>query len=225
MSKKRKTHKPTLARARTETAEVSHPRVAGKTEYVVRVMDTLQTMFNRRQITQLQFGAGDRYRTAHDMTSGSAGGAMDFERARGSSGIAPTPALTFLLAAETVSEARRYLYPKDFAIVHRVCVQGFTIEQTAKQLYDQQYDGKWQTYLTEAGRKFRAGLDALADRWWPDAKQKVDRVTGEEVRSIRTLRPEKPVVTNIRSVPQASQTVHATRDKVYRSNDRKRERA
>ena len=150
---------------------------------------------------------------------------MDFDRARGSSGLSPTPALTFLLAAETVSEARKKLYPKDFAIVHRVCVLGLTIEKAAQELYDQRFDGSWRVYLEEAGRKFRAGLDALADMWWPDSKVKTDKRTGHEIRPIRSVMTERPLSTDSTAVLEPTTSVaHATRDKVYRG-PLKRERA
>ena len=146
---------------------------------------------------------------------------MDFDRTRGSSGLSPTPALTFLLAAEITSQAKLRLYPRDFAIIHRVCVQGYSIEQAAKQLYDTKWDGEWPAYLREAGHKFRTGLDVLADMWWPDSRTAVDKKTGQEIRPMRSMRTERPVVTNAKAVPQASSVAHATRDKVYRGTQRK----
>jgi hypothetical protein len=145
---------------------------------------------------------------------------MDFERARGSSGLSPTPALTFLMAAEDVSEARKRLYPKDFAIVHRVCVVGLTIEQAARQLYDEQWDGKWPAYHTEAGRKFRNGLDALADMWWPDTKVVVDR-KGNEIRPIRGVMSDRATASEVTAVVQSPSVAHATRDKIYRGPQRR----
>lgn len=220
-TRRKKTRGPTTARPRTEKAEVSGAYTAGKTDVVERVIDTLTSMFNRRQISQLQYGAGDRYRMAHEMTSASSGGSMDFDRARGSSGLSPSPALTFLLAAETVSEAKRRLYPKDFAIVHRVAVLGLTIEQAARQLYDERYDGEWTPYVRQAGWKFRNGLDALADMWWPDSKTKTDPKTGEEIRPMRRSMTERATVTDAVTVAPSSSVAHATRDKVYRGPQRR----
>jgi hypothetical protein len=225
-SKRKRDAKILSARPRTEKDEVSHPRVEGKTEFVDRVSDTLTSMFNRKQISQLQFGAGDRYRLAYEMQFASAGGSMDFERARGSTGTAPvSPALTFLLAAECTREAKTKLYPKDFAIVHRVCVIGLTIEAAARQLYHPEYDGDWPPYVRNAGMRFRAGLDALADMWWPDSRAPIDRKTGEEVRPIRGAMTDKAAVTDAPPPDVgASRVAHATRDKVYRGPQR-RERA
>lgn len=219
---RRKKHKgPATARPRTETAEVSAPMTAGKIDRVERICDTLTSMFNRRQISQLQYGAGDRYRSAWEMTSASSGGSMDFERARGSSGLSPTPALTYLLAAEIVSEARKKLYPVDFAIVHRVSVIGLTIEQAAKQLYDARFDGEWPLYLRRAGMRFREGLDQMADMWWPDARSKIEKKTGEDVRAMRRMMTERPEVSDAVSVAPSSSVAHATRDKVYRGPQRR----
>ena len=153
---------------------------------------------------------------------------MDFDRARGGKGTAPvSPALTFLLAAESVSEARKKLYPKDFAIVHRVCVLGLSIEGAAKQLYDERFDGAWDPYVKEAGRKFRVGLENLAEMWWPDsvANEKrgtKDRASGEEIRPMRNVRTEKAKVTDAPPPDRGgSKVVHATRDKIYRGPYRK----
>lgn len=181
-------------------------------------------MFNRRQINQLQFGAGEKYRNAHDATTMSMGGTMDFDKVRGGSGIA-SPALQQLQAADIIDEAEKLLYNFDLAMIHRVCAQGFTIEQVAKQMYDEQFDGAWQSYLTEAGRKFRQGLDQLADMWWPDSKVKKDPKTGEEIRPMRSMMTERATSTDAEAVPVSSKVAHATRDKVYRSGEKRRERA
>lgn len=224
-SKRKRDDKFHTARQRTERDEVSHPRLEGKTEFVDRISDTLTSMFNRKQISQLQFGAGDRYRMAHEMTSASSGGSMDFDRARGSRGTAPVcPALTFLLAAECTSQARLMLYPVDFALVHRVCVIGLTIEAAARQLYDPQFDGDWPPYVRRAGTRFREGLDRLADMWWPDSRTPVDKKTGEEIRPIRGSMDERSTVTNVQVVSPSPSVAHATRDKVFRGTQR-RERA
>lgn len=222
---RRRKQGPVTARPRIEKAEVSSPYTQGKIDVVERVTDTLTTMLNRKQISQLQFSAGDRLRLACEMTSASMGGTMDFDRVRGGSGGAPTPALAYLDAAEIVSQARKYLYPRDYAMVYRVALQGFSIEQAARQLYNEEYDGKWPAYLTEAGRRFRTGLDELADRWWPDSKQRKDPKTGDEIRPMQGFRNEKATSTDADSVPQSSRVAHATRDKVYRSNDRRMEKA
>lgn len=183
-------------------------------------------MFNRKQISQLQYSAGDRYRHAYDMTLASPGGSMDFDRARGGSGLAPvSPPLTYLLAAECVSQARLKLYPKDYAVVHRVCAQGFTVEQAAKQLFDERYDGSLGVHVRNIGRRLGEGLEMLADMWWPDSKIKVNPKTGDEVRPMRSMMTERAKSSDAEAVPASSHVVHATRDKVYRSNDKRRERA
>lgn len=158
---------------------------------------------------------------AHEMTYASSGGSMDFDP-RGSSGVSPTPALTFLIAADLVRDARLKLYPVDFAVVHRVCVLGLTIEQAASQLYQGRADIPWPAYLRRAGMRFREGLDQLADMWWPDAKTKTDPKTGEEIRPMRRTMTERAQVTNAPPPDRvASAVAHATRDKVYRGPQRR----
>lgn len=220
-TQRKKNRGPTTARPRTEKAEVSGAYTAGKTDVVERVIDTLTSMYNRRQINQLQFAAGDRYRFSWEMTSGSSGGSMDFDRARGSSGGSYGFANTYMNAAECVRDVKEKLYPKDRAMVHRVCIVGLTIEQAARQLYDANYDGAWDSYVKEAGRKFRVGLETLADLWWPDSKTKKDPVTGEEIRPMRRSMTERATVTDAVIVTPSSSVAHATRDKVYRGPQRK----
>lgn len=223
---RRKKHKgPATARPRTETAEVSAPMTAGKIDRVERVVDTLTSMFNRRQISQLQYSAGDRYRMAFERLSGSAGGALDFDRARGSVGTpSQGPALQYSIASDICNDAKLKLYPIDFAVVHRVCVLGLSLEQAAKQLYEGRADVPWPAYLRRAGMRFREGLDQLGDMWWPDARSKIEKKTGDDVRAMRRTMNERAEVTDAVSVAPSSTVAHATRDKVYRG-PQKRERA
>lgn len=214
---------PVTARPRTEKAEIAAAITAGKSEVVERVTDTLTSMFNRKQISQRQYAAGDRYRMAFEMLSGSPGGSMDFDRARGGSGRpSQGPALQYAMAADIVNDVKlKLLYPKDYAVIHRVCVIGLTIEQAARQLYDERFDGDWPPYQREAGHKFRSGLDGLADRWWPDSKTKTDPRTGEEVRPMRRFMTERAEPSDVIAVAPSSKVAHATRDKVYRGPQRK----
>jgi hypothetical protein len=218
-SKRKRDTKVQTARPKTETAEVASPWTHGKVEYVERVTDTLTSMFSRRQLTQLEFSAGDRYRESFQMLTASAGGSMDFEKTRVSSGPRVGQALKYVMAAEVCNDAKLKLYPKDFALVHRVCVVGLTIEQSAKQLFDAKYDGPWPPYLKEAGHKFRTGLGMLADMWWPDSRVPKNKNTGEEIHPMRSMRTERPIVTDSKTVTQSTSVAHATKDKVYRSNN------
>jgi hypothetical protein len=200
---------------------VESPYRLEKMDRVERVTDTLTSMFNRKQLTQLQFAAGDRYRMSWEMTSASSGGSMDFDRVRGRSGPSMGFADTYLSAADDVHQVKLKLNnPKTYAMIHRVCVVGLTIEQAARQLHDPKWDRRWKTYLKEATFRFHTGLDDMAEKWWPDSRTQRDPKTGEEIRAMRNIRTEKAAVTNAPPPERgASRVAHATRDKVYRGNN------
>lgn len=210
------------ARPRTETAEVASPYTLGKTDRVERISDTLTSMFNRKQLTQLQFSAGDRYRMSWEMTSASSGGSMDFDRVRGSSGPSTGFADMFIAAANDVHQVKlKLINPQTYAMVHRVCVVGLTIEQAARQLHDPKWHKRWKTYLKEATFRFHTGLDDMAENWWPDSRTRRDPKTGEEIRPMRRTMTERAEVTDVVTVAPSSSVAHATRDKVYRGPQRR----
>lgn len=186
----------------TETVRVSHPRLEGHTETVKRVIDTIDAMRKRKQISEREYQAADRYRTAFDTLGGVMGGVGDYERSRGGGTPGKPPAPTYLLAGELVSEVRKYLYPKDYAVVHRVCALGMSIEETAEQLYQP----VTRSAKEDAGRRLREGLSQMADRWFPIQTKS----------SIRSTVMERAGVTDVQHVSQA-RTVHATANKVFRS--------
>jgi hypothetical protein len=172
---KRERKTVTLARAKTEKAEVASPTVPGKTHEVDRVVDLLASMYNRRDISQIQFAAGDRYRTAFEMLSASAGGAGDFDRVRGSGEVGGM-ARSYVDAAKSVSDARlRILYPRDYAVLHRVCVEGKTLEKVANELNS--FDTGVKFDRQQIGYMFKSALSQLAAAWWPDKVPKIDQST------------------------------------------------
>lgn len=132
---------------------------------VNRIYDQLALMFKRKQITPRQFDAGERLQIAADTVYGQAGGAMDFDRARGGSLPGQPPALPYLVASETLHQAKMRLYPRDYATVYRVCVEGAKIE-TCCGLFGERRNGR------EAGKALRRGLDVLADLWWPEGERR-----------------------------------------------------
>lgn len=163
----------------TETVKVSHPRLEGHIEIVQRVMDTLSTMLKRKQLKEREYLAGDRIRSAQEKLYGSPGGAMDFERVRGGGLPGAAPAISYLIAADIMAETKRYLYPQDYAVVHRICALGMTIEQTAAHLYKPARRAQRE----DCGRRLREGLAQMADRWFPE-----HRGRGGNMRSFSTER-------------------------------------
>jgi hypothetical protein len=84
-----------------------------------------------------------------------------------------------MLASEVVREVERCLYPQDYAVVHRVCALGMTIEQTASQLYLP----VTRASREDCGRRLREGLAQMADLWYPE-----HRGRGGNMRSFSTER-------------------------------------
>jgi hypothetical protein len=187
-----------------ETAKVAHPRLEGHVEIVQRVVDTIEVMRKRKQLGEREYQAADHYRTCWAAIHGAMGGSMDFDRPRGGSLPGQPPAPHYMLASEAVSSVKKYLYPKDYAVVHRVCALGMTIEQATDQLYSPAN----RSAREDCGRRLREGLSQMADRWFPE-----NRGEGNRMRSHVS---ERATVTDVESVPQSSSVAHATRDRVYR---------
>jgi hypothetical protein len=192
---------------KTNTDKVDHPRLAGLVETVHRVTDTLVAMFKRKQIGEREYLAADKYRSSFAALYGVMGGVGDYERSRGGSTPGQPPAPHYMLAAETVSEVKRYLYPKDYAVVHRVVALGMSLEEASSQLYQQ---NPTRAEKEDCGRRLREGLTQMADKWFPENRGQGNRM--------RSHLEERAGVTDAEFVPQAS-VVHATRDKLYRSGE------
>lgn len=196
--------KPT-AIPRTETGKVAHPTLDGHIEIVHRVVDTIEGMRKRKQLSEREYQAADYYRTCWETIHSSIGGAMDYDRARGGSLPGQPPAPHYMLASEVCSEVRRVLYPQDFAVVHRVCALGMTVEQAAANLYQQT---PTRAQKEDCGRRLREGLGQLAERWFPEHRGRGNNMRSQVM--------EKAGVTEVETVPQG-RAVHATSEKVYRS--------
>jgi hypothetical protein len=197
----------------TMADKAPHPTLAGVSEPVTRVADTILGMFKRKQLDEGEYMAGDKYRTAHQRLYSTMGGVMDFDRARGGGNSSLGPGDTYLVAAEIDSSVRKILYPKHFAIVYRVCALGMSIEEAAFNLPDQyerdSTDRPTRAAKEECGRRLRAGLSELADRWFPK-----NAGTGNRIRGVVH---EKAIATDATEAPKASQVVHATGQKIYRT--------
>ena len=151
---------------------------------VSKVFDQLALMFKRKQLSARQFQAGERLQIAADTVYGQAGGAMDFERGRGGTVPGQPPALPYLVASETLSQAKLKLYPRDYATVYRVCVEGAKVDACAE-LFG--HDNR------EAGRALRRGLDELASLWWPmNTSKPVPRFFRTEDSSVGDGAPVEP---------------------------------
>jgi len=194
------------ARPRTEAVNVASPTVSGATDHVQRVIDPLMAMFKRRQIGERDYMAGDRYRLAYETLYGATGGVGDYERSRGGSLPGQPPAPSYLVAADLVSEVRHFLYPKDYAVVYRICVLGLTIKEASEQLYQ---DRPTRAQEEDCGRRLREGLSQLADRWFPARAGAGSK--------IRAHVEERAMAGDTDAVPRSGGVVHATRDRIYKT--------
>lgn len=193
-------------RPKTETAWVSHPSLEGYVETVQRNIDTLDVMRKRKQLSEREYQAADRIRMAHERLNGAIGGAGDFERSPGGSLPGRPPAVSYLIAADTLRDAKLKIYPKHYAIVYQVCIEGRSIEQAAAHFYQ---GVPTRQQKEEAGWRLREGLGMIADEWYgPENSNGSNRM--------RSHISERPSVTDVQSVPRSSTVAHATRDRVVR---------
>lgn len=198
------------ARLPTAIAQVSHPTLAGYTEQVHRVIDTLQLMRRRKYITEQGHLAGERYRHAHEVIYSQVGGSMDFDRVRGGGRPGAGPQTPYLLAAELISHAKIKLGPREYAIVHWVCAEGWNIDACARRIYQIKPEDKvLQCQRKKCGRYLREGLQILGDIWFPEP-------IGANSR-LRTHRPfdSRPTLCEESDEIPRAQAVHATGQRIF----------
>jgi hypothetical protein len=173
---------------KVEAAKVASPYGHG-IDRVLRAVDTLAVMTRRGQLTDAQYHAGQRYRHCYDVIYGQMGGASDFERTRGKGLPGSPPSFSYLQASEIVSQVKRILYPRDYAVVHRVCVEGLSLGECAEKLYG----ADERSQREEAGRRLKEGLRELAEKWFPDRKRRIRAFVGERaaVTDAESVEPAK----------------------------------
>jgi hypothetical protein len=172
-----------------EAARVASPYGHG-IDRVLRSIDTLAVMMRRGQLREAQYHAGQRYRHCYEVIYGQMGGASDFERTRGKGLPGSPPPQSYLEASEIVSQVKRILYPRDYAVVHRVCVDGLSLGECAEQLYG----GDDRSNREQAGDRLREGLRELAERWFgAERKPRIRAFVGERatVTDSETVEPGK----------------------------------
>jgi hypothetical protein len=199
---------PKWAPPKTAPARVDSPTVPGAVEHLTRAVSTVDAMHQRRQLSDAQHRAAQKCCNAYEVLYGAAGGAMDYDRARGSGPPGKTPHLAALLAADTMAEAREALYDDDHVIIMLVVCQGLSIEETALRLFG----ADERAHKEEAGRRLRVALTELAKLWY-----------GGDVQSRRSspiaVKPwtapgAKHCPGEERTVPKG-RAAHATSDRIY----------
>ncbi|SRR5260221_499138 len=161
-SRKTQRHRPLSARPRTQAVYVPHPTVPGHRERVHRVVDTIDAMFSRKQLTERQHRTAEIYRGAWATIGSSVGGSMDFDRVRGG-GVPGRPlAIRYMDAAKCLSDAKLKLYTRDREVLELVARDGHSQADAADMLHGGQAT---RAEREDVGRHLRDALDQLADLW------------------------------------------------------------
>jgi hypothetical protein len=200
---------------------VDSPTVPGAREEVNVVKDNIEAM--RKRLTDRQYRAAKKYRTACYVIYGAVGGVMDFDRARG--GGTPGAGLIPLYsdAAETLRQARNKLYPAHYRLVQLICGADDhgggekTIEEAASIMRNVNASmfrtDLWSVAHTK--KAFYDALDMLADLWFRDRA-----IEGGDIVAERNfVRAEQTAEAT--SVPKAV-AVHATSRKIFRAGEKAR---
>lgn len=202
--KKTKPHEPITGRAPTRRTQVSSPTVPGAVEHVERVSDSIEYL---RKRYPREHRAAERLRASHEVVYGQVGGVMDFERARGGSLPGSPPLPPYLSGAEDLNTAKRILYAVDHTLVTLVACVGMPIDKAAETVLRRKPS---RPDKEEMGRRFRIGLNELADEWWSMGAG--DKPT-DEVRIWREA-GARPTEISAGEVPKA-RAVHATGRRIF----------
>lgn len=168
---------------------------------VERVINSIDDMLKRRQITARQKLAADRYRWAFETCPGSIRSALDMSGAGGAASHAG-PNSAQARAVAILIDAERWLGLRDGQVVRLVCGEGRTLKETAATFYAKASERD----QSAIGVRLREGLTTLADRWFPEQRQ---------FRSER-FGPRSEITTG--TIDEAStkgRVAHATRTRVF----------
>lgn len=186
--RKRGDERPT-ARPATVAAVVPSPWLAGKTDRVERVLDSVLALRRAGRITADQYAAAEQYRAAYDTVRAGPGGAMDPSKSGGGGGTARTPSTAAFDAGLRLREAtwalEALLVPvgarvRATVVVEMVVGQGWTLEGAAAAIHGIGADGRanGRKRAMVAGQ-LRDGLDALAALWGANAlRRSIERALG-----------------------------------------------
>jgi hypothetical protein len=176
-SQKTQRPRPQSARPRSQSVYIPSVTVPGHVDRVERVVDTIDSMFSRKQLTERQHHAAEIYRGAWATIGSSVGGSMDFDRVRGG-GLPGQPlAMRYMDAAERLSDAKLKLYTRDREVLELIARDGHSQQHTADILHG---GNATRAEREDVGRHLRSGLDELADRWLgPLYRKESGRITSQ----------------------------------------------
>lgn len=198
---------------------VEHPRLAGIQEKVVRVVNTIEHMRQRKQLgadreqNERAYRAAERMWLAHETVYGQTGGVMDLERSRGGGVPGGPPLPRYMEAAETLRVAKAILYALDHRVVVLIACETRSIEETAQIIFRRT---PTRSDKEEIGRSLRTGLRELADHWWSAGDK---RTRGDQIAASHAADADpktKPYAVGVAPI-ERGKTVHATRTRVFRN--------
>lgn len=139
---------------------------------VRRRIDIIDAMHRRRQLSERQFRAALRFRDAFEACAGAIGSPLDTSRMGGGtpSGAPPLPAI--LLAAEDLNAVDKLFGMFDGKILKMIVGQGFSITETAIQVYGLRNNKPRPGTARIIGRRLNDALDALARVWFGMERRK-----------------------------------------------------
>lgn len=168
MSKPRKQKQPeTMTKMDIRRVTMENPYFNGSHEIsqsnpkVMQVVKNLresaiETLFARHKIDRSQKEAADRFRLIWEMCGGAGSGATDYSREHVDGGGARDPiAQRQVDAGKALSQCRNLLGARNYALVRKICGEGYGLQQVATTKRGQ---------LTAADN-LRASLDDLAEMW------------------------------------------------------------
>jgi len=171
----RKTKEASEAGKRGKFKQVLVPSPYGHGfDKVARLVDTIDCLYRRKQISQRQRDAALRYRLAFETQAGSIKSSLATEGFYSPAPPGPrTPSSPLLAAAENLREAKKVLGLIDHTVVELIAGKGYSIEKASLQICERGEKGRVSdTDVRAVGRRLRDGLEVLALRWFgPDRKR------------------------------------------------------
>lgn len=154
---------------------VEHKLARAPVEHVgqiSRVVPAVNRLYGKNKLDLRQHVAADTYRNAFETVRSIMGGALNFDRAVGTGFANRSPTEACLLAAETLTQAKRHLGAQAIVIIESIVCDGHSIEECTRRIYDVR-DGEKPSArdINYIGRRLREGLSELADLWHPRSRR------------------------------------------------------
>ena len=150
--------------------------------HISRTVSAISRLTGKNKLDPRQVTAADTYCSAFETVHASLGGAMDFDRVRGSGGGSRGLAEAVLAASQMLKQARDALGVRTTIILEQIVVHGHTTEECARLVYS--YSEGQATAARDInyiGRVLREALTELGMLWHPTSSS----------RGVRSFRPSR----------------------------------